>query len=502
MIMPKEQLFALLPFMVLAATVVIVMLSIAVRRHHGFNATLTVIGLNLTLAAVLLVGYKLPPIEVTPLLVVDSYSIFYMSLLLVTTLACTTLSHAYMEGFKGNREELYLLLSMAVLGAMVLACSWHLAALFIGLELLSIPVYGMVAYTFRNGRALEGGIKYIVLSATASAMLLFGMALIYAVSGTLSFSGLSYTYLGPEASHPVLLIGTAMMLAGLAFKLSIAPFHAWTPDVYEGAPAPIGAFLATASKTAVFAALVRFLYESGALPSSGTNLLRDVLAVLAGFSIIVGNLLAVAQTNIKRLLAYSSIAHFGYLLVLLVVPFGATEAAGYGVEAPFGTAEAIGVYLITYVVTTLGAFGVVALMSSPFNGHDADQLHNYRGLFWRRPYLTAVMTGMMLSLAGIPVTAGFIGKFYVVAAGVSAGLWVLLGLLVVGSAIGLYYYLRVMITMYLPQPGMARYDAPLDWGERAGGVMVLGLTVLMFMLGMYPEPFLNLIRMAAPVITH
>lgn len=486
--MPKEQLLALLPFMVLAATVVVVMLSIAIRRHHGLNATLTVIGLNVTLAAVIYVAFVLPPVGVTPLLVVDPFASFYMGLLLITTLACATLSHAYLEGYKGNREELYLLLAMAVMGAMVLACSRHLAALFIGLELLSVPVYGMVAYTFRSGRALEAGIKYIVLSATASAMLLFGMALVYAIAGTLSFDGLAYTYLGPEASHPILLIGTALMVAGLAFKLSIAPFHIWTPDVYEGAPAPVGAFLATASKTAVFVALVRFCYESGALPQNDTNVLREVLAVLAGISIVVGNLLAVAQSNIKRLLAYSSIAHFGYLLVLLV--------------APFGTIEAIGVYLTTYVVTTLGAFGVVALMSSPFNGHDADQLHNYRGLFWRRPYLTAVMTGMMLSLAGIPVTAGFIGKFYIVAAGVSAELWVLLGLLVAGSAVGLYYYLRMMITMYLPQPGMARYDAPLDWGERAGGVMVLGLTVLMFALGMYPQPFLTLIRMAAPVLSH
>jgi len=488
MTMPKEQLIALLPLMVLAATVVVVMLSIAVRRHHGFNATLTVIGLNLALAAVLYVAFSQPPVGVTPLLVVDLYACFYMGLLLITTLACTTLSHAYLEGYKGNREELYLLLAMAVMGAMVLACSRHLASLFIGLELLSVPVYGMVAYTFRNGRALEGGIKYIVLSATASAMLLFGMALVYAIGGTLSFSGLAYTYLGPESANPVLMLGTALMLAGLAFKLSIAPFHVWTPDVYEGAPAPVGAFLATASKTAVFVVLVRFFYESGALPPNEANVVRDILAVLAGISIVVGNLLALAQTNIKRLLAYSSIAHFGYLLVLLV--------------APFGTIEAIGVYLVTYVVTTLGAFGVVALMSSPFRGHDADQLHNYRGLFWRRPYLTAVMTGMMLSLAGIPVTAGFIGKFYIVAAGVSAKLWVLLGLVVVGSAIGLYYYLRVMITMFLLRPGMASYDAPLDWGERAGGVMVLGVTILMFAIGLYPQPFITLIRMAVPVFAH
>lgn len=481
--MNKHQLIALLPIIITAFTAIAVMLFIALRRHHWWNATLTVIGLNAALASVVYVVYTLPPLGVTPLLVVDSFSAFYMGLLLITTLACATLSHAYMEGYQGNREEIYLLLVLAVLGALVLACSRHLASFFIGLELLSVPVYGMVAYTFRNQRSLEAGIKYIVLSATASAMLLFGMALIYAVSGTLSFSGLAHSYLGPNLLDPVMMAGTALVVAGVAFKLSIVPFHAWTADVYEGAPAPIGAFLATASKTAVFAVLVRFIYESGAVHSL---LLQDVLAVMAGISIVVGNLLAVQQTNIKRLLAYSSIAHFGYLLVPIV--------------AHLGSPEAVTVYLVTYIVTTLGAFGVVTLMSSPFRGQDADQLFNYRGLFWRRPYLTAVMTVMMLSLAGIPVTAGFIGKFYVVAAGVAAQLWWLLALVVIGSAIGLYYYLRVMITMYLPQAGMHRYDAPMNWGIRAGGVMVLALTVLMFLIGMYPQPVLTLIDWARPAV--
>jgi NADH-quinone oxidoreductase subunit N len=484
-----QELIALLPFFITALTVIAVMLFIAVRRNHWWNATLTVVGLNVALLSVIYVfltlpavmtpaGIKLGGIGVTPLLVIDGFSCFYMGLLLITTLACATLSHAYMEGYQGNREEIYLLLVIAVLGGLVMVSSRHFASLFIGLELLSVPVYGMVAYTFRNKRSLEGGIKYIVLSATASAMLLFGMALVYAVSGTLSFNGLVYTYLGPNASDPLLLAGTALIIAGLGFKLSVVPFHVWTPDVYEGAPAPVGAFLATASKTAVFAVLMRFVYESGALNSS---VLRETLAVLAGASIIVGNLLAVQQKNIKRLLGYSSIAHFGYLLVPVV-----------GGVSP----EAMTVYLVTYVVTSLGAFGVVTLMSSPFQGQDADQLFNYRGLFWRRPYLTAVMTVMMLSLAGIPVTAGFIGKFYIVMAGVAAGLWWLLALVVIGSAIGLYYYLRVMVTLYLPEAGMHRYDAPLNWGTRAGGAMVLGLTVLMFILGMYPQPVLSIIQIA------
>jgi len=478
MTLTTQQLYALLPLIITSATAVLVMLSTAFRRSHWLNATLTVIGLNLALISIYFVA-QITPLEVTPLFMVDGYSCFYMAVVLIATLGCATLSHAYMEGYSGNREELYLLLILAAAGGLVLACSRHLAGLFIGLELLSVPVFAMVAYAFREKRSLEAGVKYMVLSAMASALLLFGMALLYAQAGTLSFAGIGQRLTG-DVSDPIVLAGVGLMIAGLGFKLSVAPFHLWTPDVYEGAPAPVGAFLATTSKVAVFAVLLRFL---GEVPAAHSGLLREILAVIAAASILIGNLLAVTQTNIKRLLGYSSIAHFGYILVAVVA----------GVDL---TVESVGVYLLTYVVTTLGAFGVVALMSSPFRGRDADQISHYRGLFWKRPYLTAVLTAMMLSLAGIPVTAGFIGKFYIVVVGVDAELWWLLAAVIVGSAIGLYYYLRVTITMFLTEPGMRRYDAQLNWGQRAGGVMVVIMTLLMFFLGVYPQPVVALIQAA------
>jgi len=473
----SDSFIALLPILITSATAILVMLSIAIRRHHWWNATLTVVGLNLALASIVIAA-RVTPQLVTPLLMVDGYALFYMAVILIATLGCATLSYAYMEGYPGNREEMYLLLTLACVGGLVLACARHMASLFIGLELLSVPVYAMIAYVFREKRSLEGGIKYMVLSAVASAFLLFGMALIYSQFGKLGFAELG-AQIG-DAHGPLVFAGVALMLVGLGFKLSLAPFHLWTPDVYEGAPAAVGAFLATGSKVAVFAVLLRFIGEA---PAAHMGILRDVLTAVAIASILIGNLLALTQSNLKRLLGYSSIAHFGYVLVAII--------AGSGI-----TFEAVGVYLLTYVVTTLGAFGVVALMSSPYRGHDADALSHYRGLFWRRPYLTAVLTAMMLSLAGIPITAGFIGKFYVIAAGVDAQLWLLLGAVVLGSAIGLYYYLRVMVTSFLSAPGMARYDAELNWGQQAGGIMVLALTGLMFFLGIYPQPILQLIRAA------
>ena len=480
-----QHLIALLPLLVTSLTAVVVMLAIAAKRNHALTFILSVVGLNLALLS-LIPALEVAPLEVTPLLLIDTFACYYMALVLAASLACVTLIHAYLggesgKGYPGNREELYLLVLLSAAGGLVLVSAQHLAGLFIGLELLSVPTYGMIAYAFFNKRSLEAGIKYMVLSAAGSAFLLFGMALLYAESGNLAFADIGVS-LARESSQLVQ-IGIGMMLIGLAFKLSLVPFHLWTPDVYEGAPAPVAAFLATASKVAVFAVLLR-LYQISPAMSGGW--LSDLLTLIAIASILFGNLLALLQNNLKRLLGYSSIAHFGYLLVALIASKGLAV-------------EAVGVYLATYVLTSLGAFGVITLMSTPYSGRDADALYEYRGLFWRRPYLTAVLTVMMLSLAGIPLTAGFIGKFYVIAAGVEAQLWWLLGAMVLGSAIGVFYYLRVMVTLFMREPNMHRHDAPFDWGQRAGGIMLLVVALLAFIIGVYPQPLLELVQHAGLV---
>lgn len=471
------HLVALTPLILVCATAIVVMLGIAWRRHHAGTAIASIVGLNLALLS-LFVVWPLERIE-TALIVVDELALFAAALILVSTLACTTLAHAYLERYPGPREEFYLLLLCAAAGGMMLASSQHLATLFFGLELLSMPLYGMLAYAFRERHSLEAGIKYLVLSAAATAFLLFGMALLYAQTGRLDLAGLAAGL--SDSPGAWALAGAGLMLVGLGFKLSIVPFHLWTPDVYEGGPGPAATFLASASKVAVFVVLLRLMLAS---PAFQGDWLHGVLAVLALLTMLVGNLLALAQSNLKRLLGYSSIAHFGYLLVALVISDGlAVETAA--------------VYLITYLVTTLGAFGVVTLLSTPYSGEDAAALHHYRGLFWRRPYLTAVLTVTMLSLAGIPFTAGFIGKFYIIALGVEAERWWLVGGIIVGSAIGLFYYLRVMVTLYLVEPGMQRRDAPHDWGVRAGGVVVLGMALLVLLLGVYPTPMIEWVTLMA-----
>lgn len=467
------HLVTLLPLILVGSTAVIAMLGIAWRRHHAGTALISAAGL---VAALLTLPLTIPAASSPPLMQVDGLAVMAGALVLVSALVTVILSHHYLTGYIGPREEFYLLILCATAGGLALVASNHLAMLFISLELLSMPLYGMLAYSFRAERSLEAGIKYLLLSAAATAFLLFGMALIYARTGALDLPGIARALVA--APNAWMLAGAALMVVGLGFKLSVVPFHLWTPDVYQGGPAPATIFLATVSKLAVFVVLLRLVM---AAPVFNSQWLQGLVTVLALLTMLAGNLLALFQANLKRLLGYSSIAHFGYLLVAIV--------AGNALAM-----ETTGVYLVTYLVTTLAAFGVVTLVSSPFGGEDADGLPLYRGLFWRRPYLAAVMTISFLSLAGIPLTAGFIGKFYVIALGVADARWWLVGGVIVGSAIGLYYYLRVMVTLYLPEPGMRRRDVPNDWGSRLGGMTLIALAVIILVLGIYPMPMIGWVQ--------
>ncbi|MDA8433929.1 MAG: NADH-quinone oxidoreductase subunit N, partial [Nitrospiraceae bacterium] len=289
--------------------------------------------------------------------------------------------------------------------------------------------------------------------------------------GTMEF-GQAARSAAAAGGDPVLFAGFALIIVGIGFKLALFPFHTWTPDVYEGAPAPVSAFVATVSKGAVFALLVRYFGEGGG--QTGRPLFATFWA-LAVASMFAGNLLALFQENVKRMLAYSSIAHVGYLLVAFL-------------SAGRMMVPAVSYYLAAYFATMLGAFGVVTITSG--RGRDADLLEDYRGLAGERPWLAGVFTVMLLSLAGIPLTAGFIGKFYVVAAGVDSALWVPVLALAMNSAIGLFYYLRVVTVMFAP----AAEGRALPRLSLAGGAVVVCLTGVVLCLGVFPSFLVDLIR--------
>ena len=310
----------------------------------------------------------------------------------------------------------------------------------------------MVAYVTDRERALEAGIKYLILASASAAFLLFGMALIYADAGTMEFSRIrELSFSGSGLA--LLLPGIALTVTGIGFKLGVVPFHLWTPDVYEGAPAPVAAFVATTSKSAMVALLLRYFYVSNALQYRAVFLVFSIIAIA---SMCAGNLLALRQNNVKRILAYSSIAHFGYILVAFLA--GGTMAI-----------EAVSFYLVAYTVTILAAFGIVTVLSN--SERDAGDLEDYRGLFWRRPVIAGVFTVALLSLAGIPATMGFLGKFYVLAAGAAADAWALIIILVVTSVAGLFYYLRVVVMLYSAPP---EHAAPLQTISRSGAFVLVG----------------------------
>lgn len=464
------DLVGLLPLVIAATTAILVMLGIAWRRHHSGTAALTVGGLALALVSLPLASAAAAS---PPLMMLDGIALMGSVLVLASALAIAAMSPHYLANYTGPQEEFYLLLLCAVTGALGLVASSHMAMLFISLELLSMPLYGMVAYRFRTERSLEAGIKYLVLSAAATAFLLFGMALLYARTGALEFGALSAALTG--GPDPWILGGAALIIVGLGFKLSIMPFHLWTPDVYQGGVAPATLVLATVSKLAVFLVLLRLMMV---VPAFESEWLRNLIGLLAFISMLGGNLLALFQLNLKRLLGYSSIAHLGYLLIAVVV------------EGPLSV-ETSGVYLFTYVVATLGAFGVIMHVSSPYQGEDTAELHHYRGLFWRSPWLAAVMTLSLLSLAGIPLTAGFIGKFYIIALGVADSRWWLVGGIIAGSAIGLFYYLRVMVTLYLPEPGSQPRASTESKPKRVSELTLMAIAVLILLLGVYPVPLID-----------
>jgi NADH-quinone oxidoreductase subunit N len=463
---------ASLPLLITSATAIVLMIAIAIRRNHELAAVISLIGVAAALGS-LPVAVSAVPRQGTRLLVLDSYSLLYMAILLCATALVFLLAYDYLRRRQEQPEEFYILVLLATTGAMVLVASRHFVSFFLGLELLSVALYVLISYMRTESTSVEAGIKYLILAASSSSVLLFGLALIYAGSGSMDLSQFSVVMTRtawPANTFP-LLTGLMLVLTGVGFKLAVVPFHLWTPDVYEGAPLPVTAFIATVSKGGMLAFLLRWFHLHGVGPAGAPGL---VLSVIAIASMLSGNLLALTQNNIKRILAYSSIAHMGYLLVALL--------AGGTLGAPAAT-----YYFTAYVATILGAFGLMTVLSGA--RWEAASIDDYRGLFWRRPLVAGAFTTMLLSLAGIPLTAGFLGKFYVIAAGASQSRWVLLLTLVVSSTIGLFYYLRIVVAMYA-QPGDAgqREDSRTLPLPLAASFALAALTGLVFLLGIYPAP--------------
>ena len=469
---------ALAPHLTLTGGLMVVLLAVSFWRSHRITFALTLLSLAAAFIA-LWPGLDAGPRAVTPLLMLDAYAAFFNGLFILIGAITAILAHRYLQGRAGRPEEFYVLLLSATLGAMTLASAQHFASLLLGLEILSISLYAMVAYPEEDHPPLEAALKYLVLSGVGSTIMLFGMALIYHATGALGFAELAEFVTTGDRADLWLTAGQVLFIIGIAFKLSLIPFHMWTPDVYQGAPAPVTGYLATVSKAAVFAVLLRFALDARLLDLSGEGAvsLAMLFAIIAVLSMVIGNVLALLQDSIKRLLAYSSIAHVGYLMIALLV-LGVLPSDAMAVETAL-------VFLAGYLAMTLAAFAVVSELSSAAVG-ERDQIAEYSGLFWRRPVLAAVLTAALLSLAGIPLTAGFIAKFYLFAAGVEGALWSLIWAMIVGSALSIYYYLKIVFAMTVRGA-----EVPAVPASAAGVATAAALGLVVLALGTYPAPLID-----------
>ncbi len=469
-----QDLVGALPIAIPALGGIWVLFLVALQRGGDLRwpAAQSVVLLGLSaVSTIFLLGTGARIVIFSGALVIDPQAlVFHLIFLLVAILTILASVH-HLEAAGAPRGEYFALILFAVSGMTMMAASEHLLTLFLGLEILSICLYVLAGLTRDQVYAIEGALKYFLLGAFSTGFVLYGMALIYGATGRLDLRGIATTLssVGREPIDPLILVGSALLLIGLAFKVAAVPFHFWAPDVYQGSMAPVSGFMAAGTKAAAFAMLVRVLSVG-----LGGAAIREhwiaILSVLAILTMILGNVVALAQQNIKRMLAYSSIANAGYLLV-------AVAASGRTGEG----ATVVIFYLAVYAFMTVGAFAVAALLSRSGDAGQGTSIADYAGLSKRRPALAAAMAIFMLSLTGIPPTGGFIGKFYIFKSAVDAGMYGLAIVGVLASVVGAFFYLRVVVQMYVREPGADPVPVTMTPAESLGiaiacaGILWVGL---------------------------
>jgi NADH-quinone oxidoreductase subunit N len=465
--MTQSDLYTIIPLLVLVSWACVLLLVdlFIPKGRKGLTALLAAAGLAVVLGLTIARAGEMQS-AFHDMVVVDGFSSFLNSLFLASGLFGIALAYNYLKRLGIERGEYYVLLMFSISGMMLMAQANDLIIVFLALELLSIPLYVLAAFARPRAESEEAGLKYFLLGAFATGFVVYGIALVFGATQSTSLEDIVTVIQTGAAVHYLLLIGAALILIGFGFKVAAVPFHMWTPDVYEGAPSPVTGFMAVGAKAAGFAALLRVFVT--AFPALGPDLV-PVLWGLSALTMVIGNLLAISQTNIKRLLAYSSIAHAGYILMAFV-SFSNPKVA------PDAVASAL-FYLVTYAITSFGAWAVViALEKAEGKGLAID---DYAGLGKRKPALAAAMTIFMLSLTGMPPTLGLVGKFYLFRTAIAGGF---VGLAVIGvltSLISAYYYLRVVVVMYM-RDGEPQTSGEI-WLHLTTAVAALATVVLSFL---------------------
>lgn len=444
----------ILPVIVLTAwACVLLLLDVFIIKRKGITAVLAAAGLAVTLSFTI---YQIGQTSsgFNNMVALDGFSTFLNALQLVCGLLGIALAYGYVKRMGLERGEYYTLLLFSIVGMMLMAQATDLIVVFIALELLSIPLYVLAAFNRTQAASEEAGLKYFLLGAFSTGFLVYGITLVY---GATKSTNLTEIFASTPTSGLLLTIGAALILVGFGFKVAAVPFHMWTPDVYQGAPTAVTGFMSSGAKIAGFAAMLRVF--ATAFPALAVDM-TDILWALAALTMIVGNLLAISQSDIKRMLAYSSIAHAGYILMAFV-PYGNTDVAPVSIAAGL-------FYLVAYVITNFGAWGVVIALEQ--RDGKGLQISDYSGLFWKRRGLALAMTVFMLSLIGFPPTIGMVGKFYLFRAVIDGGFTGLAIIGVLTSLISAYYYLRVVVNMFMregEQTTEREFWLDLTWGAAA-----------------------------------
>ena len=426
----SSDFYYILPEIVLTAGALIVLIAdVLLPRGSRLLAWVTPAALGATLAS--LVPFADTHVTVANgLIAVDRFALFFKVVFLVAASMTVLMSVRYLEAEGASPGEYYFLILCATLGMMIMAGGIDLITSFIGLETMAVSFYILAGFIKPNQRSNEAAVKYFLLGAFSLGILLYGMSILYGLSGTTNLRVMA-TVFASQPRDPLLVLAVILVVAGMGFKIAAVPFHMWAPDVYEGAPTPVTAFLSVGSKAASFAMLLRIFLEGVPSMSTDWRLLFEVLAIV---TMTVGNLAALTQSNLKRMLAYSSIAHAGYLLM------GVVAGTPRGVSAML-------IYLFIYTFMQLGAFAVIVMMRR--EDVVGDELKDFSGLHFRHPFAAFAMLLFMLSLGGIPPTAGFMGKLWLFGAAIDAGYFWLAVIGVLNSAVSLYYYIRIVVFMYL-----------------------------------------------------
>jgi NADH-quinone oxidoreductase subunit N len=458
---------ALMPVWILTGTALIALVVdlFARRRGASFSGWLSLIGIVAAGVALWAVREE-SRLIFSGTVVFDPFGIFFTGLFLVVAFVSVLFSWDYIKRIEIFRAEYYVLLLLSTLGMIFMAIANDLIVIFLGLELMSLSLYVLAGFRRTRIESTEAAMKYFLLGAFASGFLLYGIAYLYGATGTTNLSRMNAILIeSPLAGNAFLILGALLLLVGFAFKVSAVPFHMWTPDAYQGAPTSVTAFMSAGAKAAGFAALVRVLSQALALADVDWSMLGQWVAIA---TMVVGNVVAILQNNLKRMLAYSSIAHAGYVLVGIL----AGGADGY---------SAVLFYLVVYSILSLGAFGALTLLG---RGHDERlDVSEMGGIGRRNPILAMIFALFMFGLAGIPPTAGFIGKLYLFRAAIEAGFVPLVIIAVLASVASVYYYLRPIVVMYMMEPKGAPVEISRSW---AAGVALLVAAVLAIWLGVQP----------------